>query len=268
VSELANESSGPTEFQTVLFEVADHIATVTLNRPEVLNSFNQPMLDDFAEVWKRCRLDDDIRVVVLRAAGDRAFSTGVDRKAGRTRHPNPWSQDDPGLFLGAKQNRVWKPLICAVHGMCAGGAFYWINEADVVISSSDATFFDPHTTYGMLSALEPAGLARRIPLGEAMRIALFGLDERMGAERAYSIGLTSEVVPGSREEVWARADVLARRLSDKPPLAIQGTVKAVWDSLSMSPHASREIPLIYPQLSNPLAQTEFTPGPKITPEIR
>ena len=257
-----------TEYQTVLFELVDGVATVTLHRPDVLNSFDQRMLDEFAEVWRRCRLDDDVRVVVLRAAGERAFSTGVDRKAGRDRHPNPWSADDPGFFLGAKQNRVWKPLICAVHGMCAGGAFYWVNEADVVICSSDATFFDPHTTYGMLSALEPAALARRIPFGEAMRIALFGLDERVGAARAHTIGLVSEVVPGSRAEVWARAQVLAERLAAKSPLAVQGSVKAIWDSLSMSPHAAREVPLVYPQLTNPTSQTEFTPGPRIEPEIR
>jgi enoyl-CoA hydratase/carnithine racemase len=256
------------DYQTVLFELADHVATITLNRPEVLNSFDQRMLDEFADIWRRCRLEDDIRVVVLRAAGERAFSTGVDRKAGRFRHPNPWSADDPGFFLGAKQNRVWKPLICAVHGMCAGGAFYWVNESDVVICSSDATFFDPHTSYGMLSALEPAALARRIPFGEAMRIALFGLDERVGAERAHTIGLVSEVVPGAREQVWARAATLAGRLADKPPLAVQGSVKAIWDSLSMSPHAIREVPLMYPQLSNPASQTEFKPGPRVEPEIR
>jgi enoyl-CoA hydratase/carnithine racemase len=256
------------DYKTVLFDVVDGVATITLNRPEVMNAFNQQMLDDFAEIWKRCRVDDDVRVIVLRAAGGRAFSTGVDRKEGRTRHPNPWSADDPGFFLGAKQNRVWKPLICAVNGICAGGAFYWINEADVVICSADATFFDPHTTYGMLSALEPAGLARRIPLGEAMRIALFGLDERMGAERAYSIGLVSEIVTGGETELWARAQVLASRLAEKPPLAIQGTVKAVWDSLSMSPQAAREVPLVYPQLSNPLSQTEFRRGGGGKPEIR
>ncbi|MFC4948283.1 enoyl-CoA hydratase/isomerase family protein [Pseudonocardia sp. GCM10023141] len=255
-------------YETVLFDVSDHVATITLNRPEVLNAFDQRMLDEFAAIWKRCRVDDDVHVVVLRAAGGRAFSAGVDRKAGRERHPNPWSADDPGFFLGAKQNRVWKPLLCAVNGMCAGGAFYWVNEADVVICSPDATFFDPHTTYGMLSALEPAALARRVPFGEAMRIALFGLDERMGAERAYSIGLVSEVVPGGVEELWTRAHTLALRLATKPPLAVQGTVKAVWDSLSMSPHAAREIPLIYPQLTNPTSQTDFTPGPRIEPEIR
>jgi enoyl-CoA hydratase/carnithine racemase len=243
------------DFSTVQFDVADHVATVTLDRPEVMNSFNQPMLDEFAAIWRRCRIDDDIHVVVLRAAGDRAFSTGVDRKDGRMRHENPFSADDPGLFLGAKQNRVWKPLICAVHGMCAGGAFYWLNEADVIICSDDATFFDPHTTYGMVSALEPAGLARRIPLGEAMRIALFGLDERMSATRAYGIGLVSEVV--ARDALWDRAHELASRLAAKPPLAIQGTVKAVWDSISMSPAASREVPLHYTQVGNPGSMIEM-----------
>jgi enoyl-CoA hydratase/carnithine racemase len=243
------------EFSTILFDVADHVATITLNRPKRLNAFNQAMLDDFAAVWRRVRTDDDIRVAVLRAAGGRAFSTGVDRKDARYRPANPWIEDDPGFFLGAKQNRVWKPLICAVSGMCAGGAFYWLNESDVVICAEDATFFDPHTTYGMVSALEPSGLARRIPFGEAMRIALFGLDERMSAQRAFQIGLVSEVTaPG---DLWDRAHTLALRLADKPALSLQGTVKAVWDAQSMTAHAAREIPLHYPQLGNPLTKLEM-----------
>src|SRR3954453_895402 len=165
------------------------------------------MLHESPDTWRRGRTEDAIHAVVLRANGERAFSTGVDRKEGRDRHPNPWSEDDPGFFLGAKQNRVWKPLICALHGMVAGGAFYWVNESDVVICADDATFFDPHTTYGMASALEPAGLLRRMPFGEVMRIALFGLDERMSAARAREIGLVSEVVPGGA--LFKRAAVRA-----------------------------------------------------------
>jgi enoyl-CoA hydratase/carnithine racemase len=246
-------------YETVVFDVGDdHVATITLDRPEVMNSFNQPMLDEFADIWRRCRTDDSIHAIVLRANGERAFSTGVDRKEGRDRHPNPWSEDDPGFFLGAKQNRVWKPLVCALHGMVAGGAFYWVNEADVVICSDDATFFDPHTSYGMTSALEPVGLLRRMPLGEVLRLALFGLDERISARRAYEICLVSEVVP--RAELWDRAHTLARRLADKPPLAVQGTVKAVWDSFHMSTAGGREIPLHYPQLGNPASKLDFTPG--------
>lgn len=251
---------------TVTFGVDHHIATITLARPEVLNSFNQPMLDDFASIWGRCRTDDDIRVVVLQANGDRAFSTGVDRKEGRFRHPNPFSEDDPGFYLGAKQNRVWKPLICALNGMVAGGAFYWINEADVIICSDDTTFFDPHTSSGMVAALEPIGLLRRMPLGEVQRIALFGLDERMGAARAHEIGLVSEVV--ARESLRPRARLLAERLAAKPPLAVQGTVKAIWDSLELTPRGGQTIPLHYPQMINPVTKTEFAGAPRQSFEIR
>lgn len=255
------------DYTTVIFDIDEHgVATVTLNRPDVLNCFNQPMLQEFGEIWRRCRTDEDVRVVVVRAAGERAFSTGVDRKEGRTRHPNPFSEDDPGLYLGAKQNRVWKPVICAVHGMCAGGAFYWLNEADVIICSEDATFFDPHTSYGMVSALEPASLARRIPLGEVMRIALFGLDERVTAQRALAIGLVSEIT--TRDALWGRADQLARRLADKPPLAVQGTVKAIWDSMSMSPEARREVPLHYTHIGNPGSQIAFGAGGRPDFELR
>jgi enoyl-CoA hydratase/carnithine racemase len=255
-----------TEYRTIDVDVDDHIATVTLNRPRALNSFNQPMLDEFSRLWHFCRMEDDIRVVVLQAAGETAFSTGVDRREGRFRHPNPWSEDDPGFFLGAKQNRVWKPLICAVHGMVAGGAFYWLNEADVIICSDDATFFDPHTTYGMTSALEPLGLLRRIPLGEVMRLALFGLDERMSAARAREIGLVSEVLP--RAELRSRARVLAQRLASKPPLAVQGTVKAIWDGYHMTAQGQREVPLLYPRLANPVSKLEMGEAEIPTFEIR
>src|SRR5690606_13491240 len=111
----------------------------------------------------------------------------------------------------------------------AGGAFYWLNEADIIICSDDATFFDPHVSYGMTAALEPIGLARRIPLGEALRIALLGLDERMSAQRALQIGLVSEVLP--RDQLWSRADEIAQIIAAKPPAAIQGTVRAIWESL-------------------------------------
>lgn len=260
-------SAAENSYETVLFDVgSDHVATITLNRPEVMNCFNQQMLDEFGEIWRRCRGDDNIHAVVLRAAGDHAFSTGVDRKQGRFRHPNPLSEDDPGFWLGAKQNKVWKPLVLAIHGMFAGGAFYWLNECDVAICSQDATFFDPHTTYGMASALEPAALLRRIPFGEVMRIALFGNDERISAAKALQIGLVTEVV--YRDQLWDRAHQLASRLAEKPPLAVQGTVKAVWDSLSMTIEASRSVPLIYTQLINPHTKLEFRPETERTWDLR
>jgi enoyl-CoA hydratase/carnithine racemase len=243
------------DLKTVLFDVTDHVATITLNRPEAMNSFNQAMLDEFDLIWRTVKDDDDVHVVVLRAAGDRAFSTGMDVKEGIDRHPNVWSQTDPGERLSPKLNQVWKPLVCAVQGMVAGGAFYWLNEADIVICSEDATFFDPHVSYGLTAALEPIGLARRIPLGEALRIALLGLDERVSAERALQIGLVSEVLP--RERLWDRADEIAAIIAAKPAAAIQGTVRAIWESLDATRTQALRTGLSYTQLGNPIGKAEI-----------
>jgi enoyl-CoA hydratase/carnithine racemase len=242
------------DLKTVLFEVADHVATITLNRPQAMNSFNQRMLDDFSAIWDRVKTDDDVHVMVLRGSGERAFSTGMDVKEGIDRQPNVWSQTDPGEFLSPKLNQVWKPLVCAVHGMAAGGAFYWLNEADILICSEDATFFDPHVSYGLTAALEPIGLARRIPLGETLRIALLGLDERLSAARALQIGLVSEVLPG--EQLWDRADEIARIIAAKPPAAIQGTVRAIWESLDATRTQALRTGLSYTQIGNPIGKAE------------
>jgi enoyl-CoA hydratase/carnithine racemase len=244
------------QFETIIYEVADHVATVTLNRPEKLNAFNQRMVDEFRELWRCVDADDDVHVVVLRAAGDRAFCTGVDIGDGIDRAENLWSQVDPGTGLGPKQNRVWKPMVAAVHGMVAGGAMYWLNEADIIIGADDATFFDPHVSYGLVSALEPIGLARRIPIGEALRWALIGLDERMSAQRAREIGLVSELVPYG--ELWSRADELARIIAAKPPVAVQGTVKAIWETLDMPRETAQQAGWNYPLAGNPIGSAQVS----------
>nr|WP_040825315.1 enoyl-CoA hydratase/isomerase family protein [Nocardia jiangxiensis] len=242
------------ELTTVRYEVHEHIATITLNRPEAMNSFNQDMLEEFAYLWQTIKDDDEVHVVVLRGAGDRAFSTGMDVKQGIDRHANVWSQTDPGEKLSPKLNQVWKPVVCAVQGMAAGGAFYWINEADILICSEEATFFDPHVSYGLTAALEPIGLARRIPLGETLRIALLGLDERVSAERALQIGLVSEVLP--REKLWERAEEIARIIAAKPAAAIQGTVRAIWESLDSTRTQALRTGLSYTQIGNPIGKAE------------
>jgi len=246
----------PPTYETVIYEVADHIATVTLDQPERLNAFNQQMVDEFSDLWARVRQDDDVHVVVLRAAGERAFCTGVDVADGVAKSTNVWSQGDPGHGLGPKQNRVWKPVVAAVHGMVAGGAFYWLNEADIVIGADDATFFDPHVSYGMTSALEPIGLARRIPLGEVMRWALLGLDERMSVERAREIGLVSEIVP--RGDLWDRAHDLAAVIAAKPPVAVQGTVRAVWETLDVDRATAQTVGYHYTTIGNPIGTAQVS----------
>lgn len=244
-------SGGPPQFSTILAELGeDHVLTVTLNRPERLNAFNQATLDDFASLWRYASDEEDVHAIVLRAEGERAFCTGVDVVDGIDRSANPFAESDPGTSLSPKLNRCWKPLVCAVHGMAAGGALYWLNEADIIIASDDATFFDPHTTYGMVAALEPIGLAHRIPIGEVLRMVLLGNDERMSAERAREIGFVSEVV--TREALRGRAHELAAKIAAKPPAAIQGSVKAIWESLDTGRSQALATGLAYTQIGNPI----------------
>ena len=244
-------------FETILLDVDadDHVATITLNRPDALNAFNRTMCEEMARAWRIVKLDDSVNAVVLRAAGTRAFSAGLDVKSSYGQPDNVWNHEDPGEALSPKWQKMWKPVVCAVQGMCTAGAFYFVNESDVVICSDDATFFDSHVSAGLVCALEPIGLMRRVGLGETLRIALMGNDERVGADTALRIGLVTEVVPPVR--LWARAHDIAVAIAAKPPSATQGTVKAIWESLDKPYRAALEQGLIYTRLGNPIGKTEL-----------
>jgi len=247
----------PISFETILLDVdaGDHVATITLNRPEQLNAFNRKMCDEMAQAWHTVKLDESVHAVVLRAAGSRAFSAGLDIKTPYGQPENVWNHQDPGEALSPKWQKMWKPVVCAVQGMCTAGAFYFINESDVVICSEDATFFDSHVSAGLVCALEPIGLMRRIGLGETLRMALMGNDERLSADTALRIGLVSEVV--SPDRLWNRAHEIAATIAAKPPSATQGTVKAIWESLDKPYRAALEQGLIYTRLGNPLGTAEL-----------
>jgi len=224
------------EFNTILYEVGDdHVGTITINRPDKMNTFTREMIDEFAELWKIITADDNVKAVVLRAAECRAFSTGayVTTNQTDTELFSPYlSGEDPGVGLSPKTNHCWKPVITAVHGMCAGGAFYWLNESDIIICSEDAEFFDPHVTYGMTAAFEPIHMLQKMPFHEIMRLSLLGNHERLSAKRAYEIGLVSEVVPA--EKLHAAAQWAADAIAAAPPLAIQGTLRAIWAARELS----------------------------------
>ncbi|WP_197502613.1 enoyl-CoA hydratase/isomerase family protein [Mycobacterium scrofulaceum] len=264
----------PMTFETILLDIdkTARVATITLNRPGRLNAFNRTMCEEMAEAWRTVKLDDSVNAVVLRAAGDRAFSAGLDVKMPYGQPENIWNHEDPGESLSPKWQKMWKPVVCAVQGMCTAGAFYFINESDVVICAEDATFFDSHVSAGLVCALEPIGLMRRIGLGETLRIALMGNDERVGADTALRIGLVSEVVPAAR--LWDRAHEIATTIAAKPPTATQGTVKAIWESLDKPYRAALEQGLIYTRLGNPLGTAELAAqkadgeGAAHTPKIR
>src|SRR5690606_31010719 len=121
------------ELQTITYEAGDDgVAVVTLNRPERHNAFDAAMCDELSGLWRSLRGDDSVRCVVLTAAGDAAFCTGLDRDAIATDEGDwdfsPFTYEDPGNQLGPKSNGLWTPVVAAVNGMACGGAFYLLGE--------------------------------------------------------------------------------------------------------------------------------------------
>ncbi|WP_042393060.1 enoyl-CoA hydratase/isomerase family protein [Streptacidiphilus carbonis] len=234
-----------THFTTLRYEEEDHVALVTLDRPEVHNAFDLRMMREIRELWRGLRENDEVRAVILTGAGDRAFCTGLDRSTldgagpgagghegdgGRpigVRGGTPLHFDDPGDWLSPKTSGdLWKPVIAAVNGMACGGAFYLLGQVEFIIAAEHATFFDPHTSFGMASVFESMAMLQRMPLGEVMRMQLTGAHERLSAQRAHQIGLVQEVVPGP--ELLDAARRVAALIASQPPLAVQATLRAVW----------------------------------------
>ena len=278
------------ELDTVLYEVIDGVAWVTLNRPEVLNAFNYRMQQELHAIWRNARHDASVKCLVLTGAGDRAFCTGIDRAeamghwendpdaAGYAAVPigggdgdTPWHFDDPGDLIGPKRCDLWKPVIAAVNGMACGGAFYMLGEVEFVIAADHATFFDPHVTYGMPACFESMHMLKKMPFHEIMRVALLGANERMSAQRAYQIGLVSEVVPAA--ELHDAVATVANAIAAQPATAVQGTVRSLWAARDMDRKNALDFAkvLIRPG-SDPgallVGQQAFTSGSRTKPRIR
>ena len=236
------------DFETLGYEERNGVAYVTLNRPERHNAFNSLMQRELRALWRGLRRHDDVRCVVLTGAGDKAFCTGIDRMEQMGGDTNattdddivgsgstPFMFNDPGDNIGPKSNDLWKPVIAAVNGMACGGAFYMLGEVEFIIAADHATFFDPHVTYGMTAAYEPIHMAGIMPFTEIMRVSLLGNYERMSAARAFQVGMVSEIAPAG--ELMDRATWAAEAIASAPPLAIQGTVRAIWGARE---HGQRE----------------------------
>ncbi len=202
------------------------VAVVTLDRPQKHNAIDLETAAELTAVWRQFRFDDSVRAVVITGAGEKAFCTGIDRGVEVPQPPSPYTIDDPLVAIGPKACDLWKPVIAAVNGMACGGAFYLLGESEFIVADERATFFDPHTTYGMVSAYEAIYMAQRMPFGEVARMSLMGTAERLSARRAYEIGLVSELAaPGG---ALAAALVSAEVIASYPPAAVEGTVRAVW----------------------------------------
>jgi enoyl-CoA hydratase/carnithine racemase len=203
------------------------------NRPEQLNAMNSAMRDEFGDAWNELNEDPEVRVIVHTGEG-RAFQTGVDVTeiatdgVGFERYRQ--SVEDWDLHFTSWHQHVWKPVITAVNGICAGGGFHWVADADIVIAASDAQFFDPHVSVGQVVAIEAIGLMRKMPAEAVMRMAFVGRYERMGAQRAYELGMISQIVDPP-EQLREVAQELAETIAKNSPAAMAATKRALWGAL-------------------------------------
>ncbi|MDX1648376.1 MAG: enoyl-CoA hydratase/isomerase family protein [Myxococcota bacterium] len=217
----------------VHYETAERIATITLDNPGALNAFDHGMCLELERIWADVEANPDVACAIVTGAGEKAFCTGWDVSSLATGESTDLVPGDrwsaPYGHITALQNRCWKPVITAVNGVCNGGGLHFIADTELVLAAEHASFLDTHVAVGLASALESAGLARRIPLERVFRLALLGKRGRMTAQEALSLGLVGEVVPSS--ELMSRARETAAILAEHSPTALARSKRAIWESL-------------------------------------
>ena len=212
-------------FKTLIYEKKESVASVTLNRPEALNAFNVQMRDDLYEVLGAIIDDPDVRVVIFRGAGEKAFCAGADLKEFLGAPPpvaarqvrfrrDPW-----GLF-----QKVPQPIIAALHGYVLGSGIEIALCCDIRIASEDVRIGLPEVGLGIIPA---AGGTQTLPriVGRARALEMLLADRWLGGEEAFHFGLVNRVV--ARDRLSKAAEELAETIASRDPLAVRSAKQAV-----------------------------------------
>ncbi len=207
-------------------EIADHVARVTIDRPEVLNAIDMAAEAELQAIWTRIEADRNVRCVVLTGAGDRAFSAGADMKGGSGKSGlEYWAAERPGGFGGiALRQTLDVPVIARVNGHALGGGFEMVLGCDIVVAAAEASFGLPEARVGRLPL--DGGmtlLQRQIPFRPAMGVLLTG--RRIQAAEALGMGIVNEVVP--RAELDAAVDRWIAEILVCAPLSVRAIKQTV-----------------------------------------
>lgn len=218
----------------VRFEIEGSVAIMTITRATRGNSLAPRMARTFRDMWDEVRQNPDIRVTVITGEGERHFCTGADvseLKTGDEANTGMTSGPlDETVTLSAHQNKIWKPVICAVNGTVVGGGLHFVVDSDIVVASSNAVFFDTHVNVGQVGAIENVGLAKRLPLGTALRMTLQGRSFKLPALRAWQLGLVDELVD-TPADALPKAMEIAHEIARNSPNAMALSKEAIWKSL-------------------------------------
>lgn len=206
------------------FVKENHVAYITINRPEAMNSLDPESFEQLKAIFTEIKCDDDVRVSVLTGAGDKAFSTGTDMK--KTPPPSEcmaamYLKDYPMTVI--PYMKMWKPVIAAVNGFAVGGGMEMALACDIRIASTNAKFGLTEVKVASLAGLNGTQcLPRAVPQAIAMKMLLTG--EMIDAQEAYRIGLVSDVV----EPGWLKgfAKTLAEKIASNAPLSVKAAKQA------------------------------------------
>jgi enoyl-CoA hydratase len=215
---------------TILYEKKDHIAIVTINRPEAMNAFTREMLMALDAAFDDFNNDPELWVAVLTAAGNKAFSTGMDLKEAMPLITEGGDQMGYEDHTKRQLSDVFKPIVAAVNGYCIAGGLELLEGTDLRIAAEHASFGLGEVRWGII----PAGgshvrLPRQIPWAVAMQLLLTG--EPIDARRAYEIGLVNQVVPF--DELLPTALQLAEKICKNGPLAVRTAKEIAVRSLGL-----------------------------------
>lgn len=228
------------EYETIEVFRDGPVGYLVFNRPEVGNAIDARMFVELEAAWAELDADPEVRVIVNTGNGS-TFQTGLDVRQ-LARDPDALRRSsrqtrDFTLRMTAWHCGVWKPVIAAVNGVCAGGGLHFVADADIVIAAESATFLDPHVSVGQVSAFETIGLLKKSPAEPVLRMALTGRHERLDAERARQLGIVSEVVP--TDQLRARAHELAVLVARHDPERLAAVKRLLWRSLEGRSAGSR-----------------------------
>ena len=219
---------------SVLFEVVNHVATVTIDRPDVLNAVDLATEAELVRIWDDIERNNDIRVVVLTGAGESSFCAGADLKnTSNLKGVDYWAASRPGGFGGiALRETLNVPVIAKVNGFALGGGFEMVLGCDLVVACEEASFGLPEPLVGRLPL--DGGmllLQRQIPYRQAMAMMLTG--QRVKARRALEMGLINEVVV--RSELEGAVDRWVQQILACAPLSLKAIKQVVRLTGTMSP---------------------------------
>jgi len=223
------------EFKNTLYEKAEGIATITINRPEALNALNEETINEIQARLDDAEKDDSIKVIIITGAGDRAFSAGADLKMMKGASPVKGTElSRHGQHLCNHIESLRKPVIAAINGYALGGGIELAMACDIRIASENAQIGQPEINVGLIPGW---GGTQRLPryVGKGIAKEMIFTGRRIDARTAERLGLVNSVVPA--DQLKAKVKELALELAGKPPIAIRLSKTLVNNSTETHPEA-------------------------------